>query len=234
MGRYTVNDPYNELIIKVEQNGLDVTPAAGLRPLRVEGHRLVYDHNPGLIFPAGNEFRRFETVRTDYAGMHVADNRYDGDGYTVTLNEDTGRADRPYTYDRTQFGRFKVDEYSATDPDLGADYVQTVFTLDFPHITNGDVMLDGEFVRSLPDADRVMDYDTSTGKYTKTLLLKQGSYNYRYAARSTAQGAARNPVPALIEGDKYETSNEYTVKVYHRAPGARYDRLIGVATITNN
>jgi len=243
LGRYSVSDPYNELIIKVCQNGLDMTPVAGLRPLRAEGRHLLYEHNPGLIFPAGNEFRRFETVRTDYAGMHVAGNRYEHDGYTVTLAEDAERASRPYTYDRTQFGRFKVDEYSATDPDLGADYVQTIFTLDFPQITNGDIVLDGEFVRSMPYRDRVMDYDPYTGKYTKALLLKQGSYNYRYAACRTgsdagpdqggnATGSDAGLVPALIEGDKYETRNEYTIHVYHRAPGARYDRLIATATIT--
>lgn len=112
--------------------------------------------------------------------------------------------------------------------------MQTLFTLDFPQLTNGEILLDGEFVRSLPDSERVMNYDPATGKYTKTLLLKQGSYNYRYAGRSTDPTAVRNLVPALIEGDKYETKNEYTVKVYHRAPGARYDRLIGVATITNH
>lgn len=225
-GRYQVNDPYNELIIKVYQNGVDMTPAQPLRPLRTEPGRLVYEHNPGLVFPAGNEFRRFETVRTDYAGMHVAENRYDGDGYTVTLTEDSGRADRPYTYDRTQYGRFKVDEYSATDPDLGADYVQTLFTLDFPQVTNGDVLLDGEFARSLPENERVMRYDPATGKYTASLLLKQGSYNYRYGAR--LRGRQDSPLDfSLVEGDHYETQNEFTVNVYHRPPGARYDRLVG-------
>ncbi|MCM1222996.1 MAG: DUF5103 domain-containing protein [Lachnospiraceae bacterium] len=228
-GRYRINDPYNELIIKIEQNGIDVTPTTGLRPLRVEGNKLVYEHNQNLIFPAGNEFRRFETVRTDYQGMHIASNKYEGDGYTATLTEDTERASRPYTYDRTQFGRFKIDEYSASDPNLGADYVETVFTLDFPQVTNGDIILDGEFVRSLPIEERKLNYDPSTGKYSKTMLLKQGSYNYRYAAISKSKDAA--PVPALIEGDKYETRNEFTVKVYHRAPGSRYDRLLDTATI---
>ena len=32
-------------------------------------------------------------------------------------------------------------------------------------------------------------------------------------------------------GDFYQTVNEYTIKVYYRAPGSRYDRLLGVTTI---
>lgn len=230
-GQYRINDPYGEIIVRIEQNGIDVTDSRPIKPQRVEQKRLVYEHNPSLIFPAGNEFRRFETVRTDYAGMHVAENKYEGDGYTVTLFPDSERATKPYTYDRTQFGRFKVDEYSATDPDLGADYVQTVFTLDFPHVTNGDILLDGEFVRSLPYEDRVMNFDPETGMYSKTLLLKQGSYNYRYAGILAGKGSGL--VPALVEGDHFETRNEYVVKVYQRLPGSRYDKLIGFATITN-
>ena len=60
-------------------------------------------------------------------------------------------------------------------------------------------------------------------------LLKQGSYNYRYGAR--LHKGDTTPNFSLIEGDHYETRNEYTVDVYHRAPGSRYDRLIGSAII---
>lgn len=227
--KYSINDPYNELIIKIKQNGLDVTPTHKPRPLRTEPGKLIYEHNRDLIFPAGNEFRRFETVRTNYAGMHIESNRYVDDGYTAFLTEDTERASRPYIYDRTQYSRFKIDEYSATDPDLGADYVQTVFTLDFPQITNGDVVMDGEFVRAMPEEERKLHYDPATGKYSTSLLLKQGSYNYRYGAR--LHKGDTTPNFSLIEGDHYETRNEYTVDVYHRAPGSRYDRLIGSAII---
>ena len=68
--------------------------------------------------------------------------------------------------------------------------------------------------------------------------LKQGAYNYRYlifpsnkgpfsdtSATFTTNGLL-NPT-AIVEGNKYETSNEYWVGVYYRAPGSRADRLIG-------
>ena len=230
-GSYRIDNPHEDLIITVEQNGLDVTPQAPVRPLRTEPGKLIYEHNAGLIFPAGNEFRRFETVRTDYAGMHVASNRYEGDGYTATLEKDSERATRPYSFDRTQAGRFKVDDYDSTDPDLGADYVQTIFTLDFPQVTNGEILLDGEFARPLSDEERRMNYDPATGLYSASLPLKQGSYNYRYVARSNTPGA--RPDLALVEGNHFQTANEYVVRVYHRAPGSRYDRLIGSVVIMN-
>lgn len=36
-----------------------------------------------------------------------------------------------------------------------------------------------------------------------------------------------------IEGDKYETVNQYTILVYHRGPMDRADSLIGAATVTS-
>lgn len=233
LGSYRVNDPFSEIEIRVEQNGVDVTPPSPIRPLRVEPTALIYEHVPGLIFPAGNEYRRFETVRTDYNGMHIAGNKLNEMGfYTATLTTDAERATHPYIFDRTQHSRFKVDDYNSTDPDVGADYVLTHFTLDFPRLMNGDIVLDGEFARTLPDAQRVMEYNEETGLYEKDVLLKQGSYNYQYAARLNRPGA--RPDPAPVEGDHYETSNEYVVRVYHRPPGARYTRLIGTAQLLSN
>ena len=59
----------------------------------------------------------------------------------------------------------------------------------------------------------------------KTLLLKQGSYNYQYLFLPDG-GSTASAGP--IEGNYYETVNEYLVKVYHRPQGVRYDKLIGI------
>lgn len=75
-----------------------------------------------------------------------------------------------------------------------------------------------------------MTYDPEIGAYTASLLLKQGSYNYQYifVPDGSSQGLA-----GPVEGDFYQTVNEYTVKVYHRPKGTRFDRLVGVSTITS-
>lgn len=228
-GDYPVRDPYQDITIVVEQNGVIQPSSYTLKPLRTAPDRLIYEHLPALIFPAGNEFRRFETVRTDYAGMHIASNYYEDDGYTAVLQTDSGRADKPYDYDRTQQGRFKVDEYNSTDPDLGADYVLTRFTLDFPRLMNGEIYLDGEFTQHLPAESCRMVYNVQTGMYERDMLLKQGSYNYQYVAISSDTPSL--PTSSLVEGDHYETRNEYAIKVFQQAPGDRYARLIGAATI---
>ena len=227
-GEYEVRDAYGDVTVVVEQNGVEQPQSLALKPIRMSPGSLVYEHSPGLVFPAGNEYRRFETVRTDYAGMHVDSNAYEDDGYTAILQTDYERASRPYSYDSTQQGRFKIDEYNSTDPELGADYVLTRFTLDFPRVMNGDVYVDGEFTHHLADDSSRMTYNEATGLYELTMLLKQGSYNYRYVLKGEDAGL---PTASPVEGDKYETQNQYTVKVFHRVPGSRYTRLIGSATL---
>ena len=42
---------------------------------------------------------------------------------------------------------------------------------------------------------------------------------------------ANRGTTAIVEGDKYQTINEYLIKVYTRGPLDRTDRLIGVSRI---
>lgn len=222
-----VHDPLQELTVIAVQNS-DPSTAHTLKPLRLEGNRLIFEHRPELLFPASNEFRRMEISRTDMPVMHTDSLRFDGVGYSAFLTPDYPRTERPYEYDRTQWGRFKVREYFSTDSDLGADYLPVTFTLVMPRVMNGDPYVQGEFTgyKTLPRYRMVWDEERHL--YTLTLPLKQGHYNYRYAL-AAEPGRAGEPGP--VEGNKYETSNEYTIYIYYTPPGARYSRLLNVATI---
>lgn len=228
-GNFIIPNPYTDLIVTVEQNRHPDSRRVINHPMSVQGTKIIYEHQPELIFKAGNEYRRFEIVRTNYPGMGIDSTRYAEPMYHAWLKLAEKRADSPYTYDSTQRGRFKIDEYNSTDPDLGADYILTHFTLDFPEIIDGDIYVDGElFLNSFSDNNRMI-FDRNTGLYNLSTPLKQGSYNYRYVVRARGENAISDATP--IEGDKYETLNEYNISVYLRQPGSRADRLLGTATI---
>lgn len=226
-GQLQLRDPFADVTALVIQNS---DPSRRMvKPLRLEGRRLVYEHMPSLIFPAGHEFRRFETVRADYAGMHTASVAYEDDGYSARLERDRGRAGGAYQYDVTQQGRFKIDEYNASDPSLGADYIMTHFTLDFPRVMNGDVYVDGEFTHHRLDESTRMVWDEASHLYRLPMLLKQGSYNYRYVL--AGEGSGGRPDPSPVEGNFYETRNEYAIYIFYTPPGARYARLLQAKSI---
>ncbi|MDE6370476.1 MAG: DUF5103 domain-containing protein, partial [Duncaniella sp.] len=65
--------------------------------------------------------------------------------------------------------------------------------------------------------------------YEQSMLLKQGAYNYQYVALPA--GGHPTGLTATVEGDKYQTVNEYVIKVYHRQRGARFDSLVGITRV---
>lgn len=226
--RAKVGDLFNDLIVIVGQNGRLDNEAVLPHPLRVSGRRGYYEHQRQLIFKAGNEYRRFETVSTSFPGMGVEEISYYDPYYHFKLITDEPRADGQYLYDQTQFGRFTIREYNSTQSDTEADYVVTHFTLDMPKRDDVDLFLDGDFTSRRFDPESRMVFNRATGLYERSMLLKQGAYNYQYLAVPAGSNVGYTEV---VEGDFYPTVNEYVVRVYHRPPGGRYDRLIGATVI---
>lgn len=221
-----IKDPYSEFICEVSQNSRQDNAVIVRRPMMVGMDYVTYDHNRDLIFPAGNEFRRFETVSARNLNMGVQSIRYYEPLYHATLMVDEPRNEMQYLYDKTQFGRFTIRNAEAYGENaLQADYMITHFTLNtLGKLNGGNVWLYGEFNEGYPESQSIMKYDASSGCYTADILLKQGAYNYMYLWVPDGTSVGQT---ARIEGDHYETVNEYLVKVYDHPMGARYDRLVG-------
>lgn len=146
----------------------------------------------------------------------------------MDLYPDAPRTGQPYSYDQTQYGRFVVRESNAANSDTGADYVVVHFALDIPQQYGGNIYIDGDLTDHLFSSNSLMKYNPATGRYENDMFLKQGSYNYQYLWVPDG-----SPVgfTSKIEGDKYQTVNEYLVKIYHRPQGERYDRFIGYGMV---
>lgn len=226
--RANVQDPFNDLTVMIQQNGRYDNEVALRQPMIMRGRNIsVYEHTPSLIFDGGNEYRRFEVISTTYPGMRVESIDYVEPYYHFALQMDEPRASDMYLYDQTQHGRFTIREYNSDMSDIEADYVVVHFTLDVPEMPDAAIFLDGDFTNRRFDSESRMTYNRATGLYERNMLLKQGAYNYQYLV--VPQGKSRG-YTAHIEGDKFQTANEYLIKVYSRHPGDRYDRLIGVAS----
>ena len=221
-----IKDPYREFTCIVSQNSRDDNAVVVNRPTMVGVDHVTYEHNRDLIFAAGNEFRRFETVNAHNINMGVQSIRYYEPMYHAVLMVDEPRNELQYLYDKTQYGRFTIRNAEAFGENaLQADYMITHFSLNtLGKLNGGNVWLYGEFLEGYPASQAMMNYDASSGCYTADLLLKQGAYNYMYlwVPDGTTVGQT-----SLIEGDHYETVNEYLVKVYDRPTGERYDRFVG-------
>lgn len=239
------SDNYQQVSFRINRNDYDiVNPAGDLKIYVMQNNRLdnmvfvstpqyfnnkeiVYEHNSKLIFDAGNEYRRFEMVSTQYRGMGVEKLTHYDPYYHAILERDYPRKDKTYSYDETQHGRYVIRETDfEEDSDTQADYFIVHFSLDVSELLlpEGDIYIDGELSEYRFSDNNKMLRNPQNGLYEKFIRLKQGAYNYQYLFVPKGESIGK---ASVIEGNKYETQNEYRVNVYHRVPGERYDRLIG-------
>ena len=216
-------DPAEDIRLVVRQNRSDETRREIAAPARIEGSRAVYEHNRDLIFDAGNSFRRFEFTDVRYATFGVDHVDYHAPYYYVTLQTGRSRSDAAYLYDQDQHGRYLVHALHVSDEPTEAEYFKARFMLKAPmSLERKGIYLSGDFTYGQFSVDFRMNYDENEDIYWKDVVLKQGAYNYKYYV---------DEKPSALEGDHYETDNEYDIYIYYRPNGARYDRLLGVAQI---
>lgn len=221
-----VRDVFNDLTVVVEQNGRPDTRRVITKPLSAIGKRLTYAHVPELIFRGGSEYRRFETVSTNFTPMGVDHVQWQAPYYHFVLEPAQSRAGEHYHYDETLSGAYVVREYNAgSSSDVDADYAVVHFALEYPYTPGFDFYIDGDFTQRRFSPEARLTWNAETGRYERAMLLKQGAYSYQILAVAPGTSAGRTDV---IEGDHYETRNDYTVSVYTRAPADRADRLIAV------
>jgi tetratricopeptide (TPR) repeat protein len=75
-----------------------------------------------------------------------------------------------------------------------------------------------------------MEYNEAKGIYEKALMIKQGFTNYQYVV---ADAKKNIDYENAIDGNYYQTENNYFAIIYYRENNQRYDRIIGKG-VTNS
>lgn len=223
----TVRDPFTDLKVFVMQNNRLDNMRSFIKPTYIQPNKLIYEHNRDLIFEAGNEYRRFEIVSYRYNGLNVESVQYVRPYYQAYIVPQKLRSGKVYSYDQDQNGRFLIRNAEANDSDIEGDYFIVNFRLEMDEPILESIYLNGDFSNNSFTEDYLMKYDHSEKVYYTSLLLKQGAYNYQYLTRK-GKGIYS---PALIEGNYFETENEYLIYVYHRPMGQQFDSFIGLLRI---
>ena len=228
---YTIERPDREVKVVVCQNHRPDMVVADIQPTYIRPGRLEYVHNRNLIFPGNNEFRRFEVINMHYSSQHVYKIDFYDPYYHAVLMADAER--RAYSFDADHNGRYLVRYNLAEDNDTEADYLFAHFSLEVPHpFERGKMYVTGYFSDYNYSPDYQMTYNPATSAYECTVLLKMGAYDYQYVfVEDGATGQQVNRSASPFDGSFYETENEYTIYVWHRPFGSRYDRLIAVETV---
>lgn len=229
---YSVRDSNAEIKVVVRQNNRTDNEIRGVQPTFISGSKLDFTNNKQLIFEGGNEFHRFDISSVYAASEGIAEIKYKQPHYEVFLNPDKIQKSKTYMQNFDVNGKFLINyQESNENADSEADYMFVHLSLPTqqPYF-DGQLYLGGEFNYNLLNDISRLKYDADAGMYYQTLLLKQGGYNYQYWF--VPKGSTKASVEK-VDGSYWETGNEYTIYVYHRAWGERYDKLIGVKQVGN-
>lgn len=221
-----IDNPDREIIVKVSQNRHLNPTNVNLSPTHISPGILKYTNNKKLTFPAGAEFRRFEIINMyDHSQNIDRIDFFDPYFHAVLLKD---RIRKNYMFDKDHNGRFFIRYSLANNSNIEADYLFLHFTLESEPVKGGAAYISGDFTGNSLSSEWKMNYNTQNRCYEKTVLIKQGAYDYQYVwVPENGETGLTN----IFEGDFYETENEYLIMVYYRQSGSRYDRLVGYCNI---
>lgn len=226
-----ISMPQNDVKAFVLQNGRWDNALGPLKPYITRGDNLVFDYQDQIIFPAGKEFRFFDIRSFDYRGEFVRSIVDKPTYFEVTLVTDESRFDRPVVFRPDANGHFIIDNQNANQTLLQCDYATVLFSLkqNLP-LDDADVYVFGELSDWQLKPEFKMQFDQEARVYWCEAWLKQGHYDYQYLV---VNRDTREPELDGFEGNWYATGNQYTILVYFRPFGARYDRLMGAVTLNS-
>ncbi len=229
--RVKITNVYKDLFVMVTQNGRLDNAIENIRPKMVIGDKLNYNLENEIVFDGGNEFRSFDTKSLRYNTEYIASIQKNFGEYDVFLKPDESRSYKVYKTIADINGKFKIKTEDERNTAIEAEYVYVHFFLKYNvPLTDGDVYILGELTDWNYTPFNKMEYDYKKKGYAKTLLLKQGYYNYEYILLPHNETVGE---VAFFEGNHSETGNEYTIWVYYRDPGKDYDELIGVTHLNS-
>ncbi|MDD4644683.1 MAG: DUF5103 domain-containing protein [Bacteroidales bacterium] len=229
--RLQPENPSRDFKVTICQNLNWGTAITDLLPKYVQPGELIYNYEEENLFHGGSEFRHFDTKSLQFNSDRVREIYLERPLKHVILRPDLPRAHDRYEFQEDLNGKYLVKWDDAFDSDIEADYVVVHFMLSTPDSIPGtEVYLLGNLTHwKLADSNKC-HYNSEHQAYEISLPLKQGYYNYSYA---TKYGSDEKPDYVGIEGDHYETENDYYIFVYYRDIRERFDRLVGMKIVNS-
>ncbi len=201
-------------------------------PTFVRGNSLEYSTENKCIFPGGKEWRWLDLRSFRLQSDRVERADYKKTSTDMYLFPDVDRSGQRYMYFRDLNGMYLVETYETINPYWQGDFATVHFSLAPPNAVpypDKDIYLAGQLTSYEMSDKTKMVFNASRGVYECTAFLKQGYYNYTYIAVEKNDPLQRRD----LEGDYWETENNYTILMYYRSFTDRADQLIGVGKINS-
>jgi hypothetical protein len=224
-------NPLLNVKVALLQNGQLNSVIKNISPQYTIGNDLIYKYDAETQFWAGNEFLYFDNSNLRAAANAIS--RIDsGNGiYNSYLYTNSSRKNLQYTLFPDINGRFVVRSINSAQNEIEADYAWVYFSLDAPKfVKNKNIYITGMFNNFSLSPENKMDYNAETKTFEKAILIKQGFTNFQY---QIADEKGVIDAENAVDGNFWQTENDYTILVYYRENNDRYQKIIGKATLSS-
>lgn len=226
---FTIHNPIDEISVTIMQNGRTDNLITELKPIFFRDGFMDFNYNRENLMEGGNEFRYIDLRSTRYLSDRVKAMEFLDPFYHAIVSVDYPRPKFSYQYRKDLNGRFYIEVSERDNPNIEGDYMFTHFTLKPENPSPFQkIYLNGSITNWQSNATSEMVFNKENNCYEKTLLLKQGYYNYQYLVLENG-----NTTLTPIEGNYEQTENDYLIFVYYKSIGDRVHRLIGAEVINS-
>ena len=229
----TINfqSPLQNVKVLLLQNGKFDTAITNIKPQFTIGNDLIYRYDTETQFWAGNEFLFFENKNIIAANNTIAKIDSKGGLYNAYLYTSQARANSPYTFFPDINGNYVVKNIGRENSEIEADYAWIFFSLSAPSFyAKKSIYVNGMFNNFAIGEENKMEYNAEKGIYEKALLIKQGFTNFQYVI---ADSNGKIDEENAIDGNFFQTEDNYFALVYYRENNQRFDRIIGKGTASS-
>ena len=197
-------------------------------PTFIRNNTLEYSNENTFVFPGGKEWRWLDlrsfsllSERVDSANPKRTD---------IYVKPDADRSSQRYVYYADLNGKYIITTFESINPYWQGDYANVHFKFVPPGKTpypDKDLYLIGQLTGYRLNENTKMKFNEEKGMYENTLYLKQGYYSYGYTLVDKNDPSKRTD----MDGNYWETENDYTILVYYKSFTDQSDQLIGVGKV---
>lgn len=223
-----LQNPTQNLKVVLLQNNNFNTAIKNIVPQYNLGNAFVYKYDTETQFWAGNEFLNFDSKDIRNANNYVSFVNSENEIYSTHLYTNDAKASFPYSSYSDLNGNFSERKFDAENNKIESDYSWVYFTLSAPLANpSSSIYVMGMFNNYSITPENKMDFNTEKGIYEKAILIKQGFTSYQYV---TVNNKGNIDQENAVDGNFYQTENDYTVLVYYKGSIDRYERVVGKGT----
>lgn len=235
--KFPMRSPQQEIKAVVMQNGRWDNAVTDLSPNFTRLNSVVFDYQDKVLFPAGKEFRFADLRSFRFGTPSIAIVEEVNGTYEVALKIEEKRSNKHYISWDDFGGSFIIETRDQRNNALSSDYGNIFFSLKVTApLYEEEVYILGGITDWQLKEEFKMIYNPAVNAYVGKAYLKQGVYDFMYVTvpRDPAKREKAMPDLAELEGNWFETNNNYTILIYYKPFGERYYQVISASTFSSS